>query len=961
MMTPELWQQVKDVLASALELAPEERAAYLNQACAGNDPLRHEVDRLLVDEQAMAAQFLNETSLATTAASVLSESGRPWIGRRVGAYQVVKLIGAGGMGEVYRAFRADDQYRKEVALKVVRAGQDSDFVVIRFKNERQILASLEHPNIARLLDGGTTEEGTPYLVMELIEGRPIGDYCDARKLTISDRLALFMQVCAAVQYAHQRLIIHRDIKPGNILVTGDGVPKLLDFGIAKILDVATEPGQAEPTLTMFQLLTPQYASPEQVRGEPITTASDVYSLGVVLYELLTGQSPYPRNSGAPQEAARAVCEFEPPKPSTIVRQQRAPASQSTPRSDPEAKAYIGTPDRLAKQLKGDLDNIALMALRKEPQRRYGSAEQFAEDIRRYLAKLPVVARKDTPRYRASKFVTRHKAGVAATAVVALTMIVALVITMQQARIAKRRFNDVRSLANSLIFDVHDSIKDLPGSTPARKLIVDRALQYLNVLAQESGGDLGLQRELATAYEKVGVVQGDYLENNLGDSNGTLASYKKALEIRKQIDAASSDWNDHLALAEGYRLVAHQQWATGNLHGARENIDHAIAISEELNKAQPDNSKVMYEVSFDHEVSGTIGYPGDPAATQKIIEDYRRALAEDELSLKLKPDDVRTLHGYSMDLSDIGSILEASDPRAALTNYQKALEINLRLAQLSPELRYRRSVAIAYGSIASVYDDIGDYGNVAENNMKGLEIYQDLNRVDPKNALLRQGLAIAYVNTATAWARVGKTETALDYSGKGVEIMRALVAAAPQNTRQQGKLAAILAARGTILISAKKSDAALTEFESARSIYESLYKAGAADQRANVAACDVKLGEAAAQAGRDQAAAERFHQALTIVETLIATEPPDLDALYTAADAYSGLGEISTKRARQPGQTVEQRESNWTEARSLYMQSLSTWHRIEHPNHTAPNSFEVGDPAIVAKELKQAKAALSASR
>ena len=487
-MTPERWQQMKEVLATALDLAPAERTAYLDKRCAGDGSLRDDVDRMLLDEQRLSPQFLESTSVAEAAVSVLREEKNPWIGRRVGAYQIAEEIGAGGMGEVYRAFRADDQYRKEVALKLIRSGQDSGSVIARFKNERQILAGLEHPNVARLMDGGTTEDGLPYLVMELIEGQPINEYCQSQKLSISERLTLFLEVCAAVQYAHQRLIIHRDIKPGNILVTADGVPKLLDFGIAKILDAQNGLDQAGSTLTMFRVLTPQYASPEQVKGEPITTASDVYSLGVVLYELLTGKSPYPANS-APQDAARAVCEVEPAKPSAAVRQGRTPARDSGLNSDSDSKAHAGTPDKLARQLRGDLDNIVLMALRKEPQRRYSSVEQFAEDVRRYLATLPIAARRDTPRYRASKFVSRHKAGVIAAAAVALTLVIGLVITVQQARIAQRRFNDVRSLANSLIFDVHDSIKDLPGSTPARKIIVDRALQYLNVLAQESKGDM----------------------------------------------------------------------------------------------------------------------------------------------------------------------------------------------------------------------------------------------------------------------------------------------------------------------------------------------------------------------------------------------------------------------------------------------------------------------------------------
>lgn len=952
-MNPERWERVKQLVGEAMTLDAREREFFVDHLCPGDSELQREVRSLLSFHDQAGTDFLNGPAVDLGNPTSVAPARSPR--QRIGPYEITEEIGRGGMGEVYRAIRADGQYTKEVAIKLVQGG--SGMLLERFRHERQILASLEHYNIARLLDGGTTDAGVPYLVMELVDGTRIDDYCEGHNLSIHERLRLFLQVCDAVQFAHQRLIIHRDLKPGNILVTGDGVPKLLDFGIAKILDVESSTDQAESTLTIFRLLTPQYASPEQIRGEPITTASDVYSLGVVLYELLTGKSPYPAASSSPHDAARAACEFEPLKPSTVVRSGR-----NLDKGAPVGSGSEGAiaPEKIAKGLKGDLDNIVLKALRKEAQRRYVSVEQFAEDIRRNLASLPIVARKDTARYRASKFVTRHKMGVAAAAAIAIILIAGLVITLRQARIANRRFNDVRSLANALIFDVHDSIKDLPGSTPARKIIVDRALQYLNGLAQESAGDTALQRELATAYEKVGTVQGDYLENNLGDSSGTLASYRKALDIRKQIDASSRDWSDHLALAQSYRLVAHQQWATGNIHGARDDIDHAIAISEALNQTQPENSKILYELSFDHEVSGTVGYPDDPLANQKIVEDYRRALAADEIALKIKPDDVRTLHGYAMDLSDIGGVLEATDPRAALTNYKKALEINLKLSQLSPEVRYQRSVAIAYGSIASVYDDLGEYENVAENSMKGLAIYQDLIRTDPQNALLRQGLAIAYVNTATSWNRVDKIETALDYSGKGLEMMRSLVASAPQNTRQQGVLVAMLAARGTILMSARKFDAAIVAFENARKTEESLYKAGATDKLSTVAACDVKMGQAAAQAGHEQAAAEYFHQALNIAGPLTSSEFADLDALYAAADAYSGLGDLSVRKARQPGQPAERRKSNWIEARSSFQLSLSAWRRIAHPNHTAPNSFEVGDPTIVAKQLKLAEAELSSS-
>jgi eukaryotic-like serine/threonine-protein kinase len=947
-MTPERWRQVKQVLAVVLELGPEERATYLDRRYALDTALQDDLEPLLSSSENLGPEFLGQEDLAA-ATHIFETEEMCWVGRRVGHYKVGEQIGAGGMGEVFRGFRDDDQYRKEVALKFVRAGQFGGSVFARFKNERQILAGLDHPNLAKLLDGGATSEGVPYLVMELIEGQPILEYCASRGLSIRQRLQLFLQVCSGVHYAHQHLVIHRDIKPQNILVTSDGIPKLLDFGIAKIVAPGAEDSNLDRTLTGFRPLTPRYASPEQIKGEFMTTATDVYSLGVVLYELLTGLSPYELLNNSTQDISRLICEKDVTKPSlSVVRTQQS--SQST--------AFPGaSPEKLRKQLSGDLDNIVLMALRKEPLRRYATVNDLQEDIRRHLEKVPVIARNDTAWYRASKFVARHKAGVAATAAVAVILVAGIVITLREARIAQQRFNDVRALANSLIFDVHDSVKDLPGSTPARKIIVERALQYLNILAHDSSGDLGLQRELATAYERVGSVQGDYLENNLGDFEGTLVSYKKALELRKQISASSKDWNDRVALAQDYRLVAHQLWANGDPRGARDPIERAIAVSEAINKEKPNNLTILGELSFDREVSGRIGYPGDSSANEKVLDDYRHALALDEAAIKIKPDDVSFLHGYSMELSNIGSKLEATDPQEALNNYKKALEIDVRLTQLSTDIGYKRKVAIGYGSIASVYDDIGDYPHAVENNMKDLAIYQDLVRSDPKNVLLRQGLAITYTNTATACTRVGQIATGLDYSNRGIEIIRPLVSSGPQNAFQQYVFAAMLSARGTILTAANQPGAAMAELEHGRSIYEALYKAGSTAQ-ANIAAADVKLGEAAAKAGRNEDAANYFHQALAIVEPLITAAPADLDAKYVAADAYSGLGDLSANAARHPGLSVKQRKSNWTEARSWYVLSQNAWRRIDHPNHTAPNFFQVGDPTAVARELKLAETALA---
>jgi len=359
----------------------------------------------LLDAYAQGESWLEQPA-------ALSPGLRP--GTRLGNYEIEALIGAGGMGEVYRAVRADGEYRKQVAIKLVRAGRDSGSVLGRFKNERQILASLDHLNISRLLDGGATEEGVPYFVMELVEGQPIDKYCDSHKLGIPVRLKLFLQVCSALQYAHQRQIIHRDIKPSNILVTEEGVPKLLDFGIAKILASGALPGVAgavELTQT-FRAFTPKYASPEQIKGDPITAASDVYSLGVLLYELLTGHQPYRLKTRTPAEIEQAICEEEPLKPSTVVTraEEQTLADGTTTANTPEeiSQARDCDPKQIHSRLLGDLDAIVMMALRKEPDRRYASVEDFSEDIRKHLEGLPIAARPSTIAYRGTKFVRRHR-------------------------------------------------------------------------------------------------------------------------------------------------------------------------------------------------------------------------------------------------------------------------------------------------------------------------------------------------------------------------------------------------------------------------------------------------------------------------------------------------------------------------------------------------------------------------
>jgi len=964
-MTSEEWQKIKSVLQTALELDPPARAGYLNSACVGQASFRSEVESLLQSHDEDSA-FLEAPAAFDAANLEVVRTSTKLVGRRVGPYELLEQIGEGGMGEVYRAVRADGMYGKEVAVKLIRSGLNTDFFVSRFKNERQILAGLEHPNIARLLDGGVTEEGLPYVVLEFVAGMPIDEYAARHALSITERLKLFRSVCSAVQYAHQNLVVHRDLKPGNILVTEGGVAKLLDFGIAKIVDSGEETTK-DRTLTLMRIMTPDFASPEQVRGESITTSTDVYSLGVILYLLLTGHRPYRVISTAPHEIIKAICDKDPEKPSTAVT--RLEKSGDVARTAPDGR---GTGQResaverkkLHRTLAGDLDNIVLKALRKEPARRYATVEQFSEDVRRHLEYLPIIARNDTPGYLASKFIMRHKASAAATVAVAFTLIAALLITLGEARIAQGRFNDVRSLANSLIFDVHDSIKDLPGSTPARKLIVDRALQYLNALAQESGNDLALQRELATAYERVGLVQGHYLQNSLGDTQGSLISYQKALAIRKRVDGKSSDWNDRLALAQSYRLVSNQQWALGTYADAVQSIAAAVAISEALNNAHPKDLKILKELGSDYKIAGQNiehGYAGRGGDSAKAEDSYRKAVTTDEVMLALSPDDSDAQHAYATDLVNLGIILtyHEKDLNAALACFKKELGIDQKLRERSADTRYARGVAVAYSHLGQAYDRLGDAARSVENFAQGLEVSRELVRADPKNTLFQQGLAIAYANTANELSKTGRFAQSTDYVEKSDQIMRQLVAWTPENKQQRGIFAAILLDNGITLGNSGSLDAALKHLEEARASFESLEKADSLDHGIlmRTLTCTEKMGEAASRAGNSKLAANYFHQVLKEVEPELAKQNADASVPYLAADSYSGLGDLELRKAHQSRGNAATQKARWTQARVWYLKSLQAWRRVDHPLPVAPSGFDAGDPAKVVKNLQLCDAAL----
>ncbi len=736
------WEQVREVVDAVLDLPPEKRASYLDQVCPESSVRRY-VESLVVSFE-HANKFLDEPAVAHCPEGVEPDDVESWNGRRVGPYQVVEEIGRGGMGSVYRALRADDQYQREVAIKVVRGGVHTGLSLARFRAERQILADLDHPNIARLLEGGSTEDGQPYFVMEYIQGEPLDLYCDKYKLTVTGRLELFRTVCSAVQYAHQKLVIHRDIKPSNILVAKQGIPKLLDFGIAKILGPDSGLSSADRTNTMVRLLTPEYASPEQWRGETITTSSDVYSLGVVLYELLTGHRPYSLSTQRPDEMIRVVTQTEPERPSNVISriENAIEASGKSSPLTPETVSATreGTPEKLRRRLAGDLDNIILMALRKEPQRRYASVEQFSEDLRRHLAGLPVIARSDTVAYRSGKFIRRHLAGVTAAALVVLSLTVGLVVAVRQAHIARieraraeNRFNDVRDLANSLISGVYDSIEDLPGSTTARKLIVDKALHYLDSLSRESQGDASLQRELAAAYKRIGDVQGNEASANLGDSAGSLKSYQKALEIRKALMGTNpGNVPDALNLAESLRLVAGALLLNNETAQAFRYSKQATEVAESLDRADSNDLLLLKELSQDYSTEASIlggnfnlSNLGDTATALAVRQ---KEVAVDERIVNSAPSDPAAKRGLAVSLARMGDQFQLSGQRrTALQHYMRAEKIFEGLAAGSASRKALEALQSIYNRVFFAEQATGNRQEALANARKALEVARKLAR------------------------------------------------------------------------------------------------------------------------------------------------------------------------------------------------------------------------------------------
>ena len=760
-MNPERWQRVKELVHEAMSLPPAERTRLLARVRESDPDISDEVTSLLSAHDS-ADSFIETPALARTAArDALETAGsHVWSGRRIGPYVVERELGHGGMGVVYLASRADHSFRHRVAIKVVRGHVAGDAMHQRFRLERQILADLDHPNIARLLDGGALDDGTPYVVMEYVEGVSITQYCAMHSLAIDARLALFRQVCAAVHYAHQHLVVHRDLKPRNILVTADGVPKLLDFGIAKLIQ--NEAGDE----TVTRIMTLESASPEQVRGEPVTTATDVYALGVMLYGLVTGRSPYDVPSHTPHELTRAIVEDEPARPGAVAAKELR--------------------DALPARRWRELDAIVLKTLRKEPARRYRGVDQLDDDLSRFLQGLPVQAVPDSAGYRLRKLATRHRTAVAAVSAVVLALVGGIIATTWQAAIARgeraraeARFNDVRKLAHLVIFDMHDAIVGLPGSTEARKLLVSGALEYLDGLAREAGGDRDLQRELANAYERVADVQGRPNAANLGDPPGARTSYLKAQSIREALGGyQTTDSALRREVASTSRKLTFLYWFIGELQTAVDEGRRAVALDSAEFAASPSNEqRVNLAISHDY-LAYALGHQGE---SLECLEHLRRAeTLLQPIATLTEPeafDWLSTVYGHMGDLFAGGQPVAGLIPDlpAAVAMYRKELAINQELAKAEPRnLTRERNVMVGRLHVADALLKMGSAEALAEYRL-ALPIADKIAESDPNDMSAISDQSMVYERVGAQLVEAGRVDEGVRLLRRALELGQAVAA------------------------------------------------------------------------------------------------------------------------------------------------------------------------------------------
>lgn len=812
-MTPERWQQVKLLLAQAMEAPHADRRRFLNDRCGGDSELLLEVESLL--EHASGEVQVQEKTIRTSldetrdvpVESVMHLRFGIRAGQTIGPYRIERLLGEGGMGSVHLAVREVDGYEMRVALKIMRVAALNDYSMRRFRMERQILARLSHPNITRLLDGGITAEGLPYLVTEYVEGLPLDQFCTQKQPSLEARLRVFLDVVNALSSAHRNLIVHGDIKPANILVTSEGTAKLVDFGIARLVD--PESSSSNGSTTTFAL-TPGWASPEQLRGDPPSVLADLYSVGRVFYELIAGQNSHSL-SGLPPQRYLEVLSNTPGLPSQVSGE---------------------------KALEGDLDNIALKAVEFEPEQRYQSADQFGEDIRAYLESRPISARRATWRYRAEKFTRRHRRAVIIGGLVTVALISLIAATLIQARAARQQYAAaarqalaVRKLANTFVFDLDDAVAEMPGATQIRARIMQSAVEYLDRLAKESAGNAELQYELGLAYTKVGDVLGLPGGSNLGKTVAALENYRKAefiLEPLARGPQATQDQKFHLAAI--YMKISAVLKVVGDFRVALDYDLKSLGIRQALVQMNPADQVLKRALAQSlTSLGGTYSQLGE---WSKVLESRQRALKMSEELVAANKKSVADRRSLVLARTRLASILSREKRHAA------ALE-QLRIAvgeqkALMDENPVNSQISLAYASTLSALarglDESGDIAGAIHQHKIAERIYEAEVTADPVDVRARSLLGTARASIGRLLARSGRGSAALPYLERALQTRLYLSERDPANTGALGEVADSHAAMGEAYAALHRQDLALQSYANAKQILDGLV----ADGRAHAA-------------------------------------------------------------------------------------------------------------------------------
>ncbi|MCZ2149787.1 MAG: serine/threonine protein kinase [Bryobacterales bacterium] len=730
-------RKVEEIFARLLDFEDRERLHALEALCP-DDPRTAAEVREMLEQLPAAESYFGRFPTQENAGALRLD------GQRVGVYRITGELGRGGMGVVYRAERDDGQFARPVAIKFVSLLAAGGEAWRRFEREKRILAGLRHPNIAELLDAGVSEEGTPYIVMELVEGVAIDAYCRERRLSAGDRIRLIQQIAGAVDFIHRNLIVHRDIKPGNVLVTAEGVPKLLDFGISRMLPAAGEEG--DRTAPERHLMTLNYASPEQLRGEAVSTGADVYSLGLLLYELLAGHQAYSLSGSLTADLLRQVLEEEPPRPGAGA----------------------------------DLDQIVMKSIRKAPSQRYASARELAADLENYMAGRPVAAMPPAKLYRLGKWARRNRFTVTAGAFMALMLLAAgaaVVWQMQAARreraAAERRFHEVRKLANSILFEFHDPIARLSGATEVRRLMISRSLEYLDSLARDSRKDVALQLDLVSAYTRLGDIQGNPNRANLGDTKGALASYDKAramleelLKAESRHRAASLELGRVLTLI-GAQLV-HVGRGADSLEVKRKALDHW----ERLAKDAPEDGRVWRGLGAAYSEMATA--TADQLPHHDRLAFGNRAMAVYEKLLEARPADPERMR----DLATVHKYLSGmyqDDANRMIEHARAAVKLDEQRVQAAPrDATARMEFAQSLSMVATGCEKKGDLLTATAFARRSVDIRRALWEADPKDHRVRDRLAYALTLLGQFRRRQGDWRGALASLDEAIEHTETLV-------------------------------------------------------------------------------------------------------------------------------------------------------------------------------------------